>query len=160
MSAPQRRKLQFDSFDAMISDVELLQRSGYRQLGKWNLSQVCRHLNDWMTFPMDGFPKPPLPIQWLLALMRVTVGKRTFKKILTSGSMSTGSPTMPQTVYTHDVDDASAIEQFTRTVRRMRDHRGPVHSSPLFGAMDLESAHKLQLIHCAHHLSFLVPREV
>lgn len=159
MSTLQRRALKFGSFDEILAEVERLQKDGYQQLGKWNLSQTCRHLNDWMTFPLDGFPKPPLPIQWMLTLMKVTIGKRKFKQILASGSMAPGSPTMPQTVYQPDVDEVTAIDQFRKTIMRMRDHKGPVFPSPLFGAMDLESAHRLQFIHCAHHLGLLVPRD-
>ena len=38
------------------------------------------------------------------------------------------------------------------------DHTGPLHPSPMFGSLDREQLYRLQLIHCAHHLGFLLPR--
>ncbi len=158
MSEPQRRDLAFHSFDEVLADLDQLESSGYYQLGKWNLVQLCLHLNDWMRFPMDGFPKQILPIRVLLYLMKLMFGKSQFHKILQSGSMKAGMPTMPETVHPANSADRKAIVDFRQTVCRMRDHRGAIHPSPLFGEMDLDAAQRLQLIHCAHHLSFLVPK--
>lgn len=52
---PQRRELKFLDFDNVIRDVEQLQARGYSRAGNWNLAQVCGHLADWMSYPLDGF---------------------------------------------------------------------------------------------------------
>ena len=158
MNQPQRRSLAFHSFDEVLADLDQLESRGYDQLGKWNLGQVCRHLNDWMRFPMDGFPKQILPIRVMLYLMKIMFGKSQFQKILHSGSMKAGMPTMPETVHPTTPSDGEAVANFRQTVCRMRDYRGAIHPSPLFGDMDLASAQRLQLIHCSHHLSFLIPK--
>ncbi len=158
MSSLQRRDLHFHSFDEVLAELEKLQTTGYTQTGKWSLGQICSHLNDWMTFPLDGFPSQILPIRVMLYLMKITMGKSQFRKILASGSMKNGMPTMPETVHPPSPEDATAMDQFRGTLARMRDYRGEVFPSPLFGEMDLDSAKRLQLIHCAHHLSFLVPK--
>jgi len=158
MSSIERRNLSFQAFDEVLADIDRIQVAGYTQAGKWNLSQICSHLNDWMTFPLDGFPKQILPIRVMLFLMKITIGKSQFRTILRRSQMKSGMPTMPETVHPPSGDDATAIEKFRQTVVRMRDYRGEVHPSPLFGTMDLDSAKRLQLIHCAHHLSFLVPQ--
>jgi hypothetical protein len=41
---------------------------------------------------------------------------------------------------------------------RFEAHDGPVRPSPLFGATTKDEALRPQLEHCAHHLSFLIPR--
>ena len=52
----------------------------------------------------------------------------------------------------------AAPEQFLETVDRFKVHDGPIVASPVFGELTPEEALKLQLQHCAHHLSFLTPR--
>jgi hypothetical protein len=65
---------------------------------------------------------------------------------------------MPETVPRKgEQDDATAVAELERTIERFRDYSGPLHPSPLFGAMDRETVDQLQLRHCAHHLGFLVP---
>ena len=51
---------------------------------------------------------------------------------------------------------AVAVAKLKETVERFAAHTGPVHPSPLFGAVTKDEALKLQLVHCAH-LSFLIP---
>jgi hypothetical protein len=153
----ERRKLSVANVDDVVTDVRALHAKGYVKLGNWDLAQTCLHLTDWMRFPIDGFPKPPLPIRMMLWSMRVTVGKVFFRKVLADG-MRPGQPTMPQTVYAARGDEAEAVAKLGETAERFKAYTGPIHPSPLFGAMDKETATRLQLIHCAHHLSFLVPK--
>lgn len=39
-----RRSLDFHSADEVITEINRLRESGYQQLGRWNLSQICEHL--------------------------------------------------------------------------------------------------------------------
>ena len=142
---PERRKLTFATLNDVVRDAEVLLATGYERAGNWDLAQVCGHPADWMTFPVEGFPKPPLPIRMMLGLVRVTLGPGMLRKYLATG-MPAGKPTMPQSVHPAGGDAAARFAAFP----------GPVHPSPLFGAMDKATATKLQLVHCAHHLSFLV----
>jgi len=154
---PERRKLTFATLDEVVADAENLQAKGYEKAGNWDLSQVCLHLVDWMSFPMDGFPKPPLPIRFMLWSLRNTIGKSMFRKYLIEG-MPTGKPTMPQTIKEPSGDPTVAILKLKETVERFKAHTGVIHPSPLFGAMNKDDATRLQLVHCALHLSFLVPK--
>lgn len=157
-SVPQRRTLHFANLQEVIEDVKTLDERGYRTVGKWDLSQVCNHLADWMGFPVLGFPKAPFPISTLLWLLKVTVGKRQLQSILEKGEMGTGYSTMPETVHPPQGDHSKATERLREAIQRLKNHSGPIHPSPLFGAMDKETCVKLQLIHCSHHLSFLIPQ--
>jgi hypothetical protein len=153
-----RRALNFRDLDEVVEDARRLHRHGYEKAGAWDLAQVSGHLADWMRFPLDGFPRPPLPIRLMLGALRATVGRRTLREILATRSMPGRRPTMPESVPAAGGDEAGAIERFGQVVERFKAHSGPFHPSPLFGVLNREQATQLQLIHCAHHLSFLVPR--
>ncbi len=121
--------------------------------------KLCRHLNDWLSFTMDGAPPAPLPIRLILSAFRLVAGKRTLRKVLETGKLPTGGPTVPQTVYrAADQDDAKSVQQLTATIHMFQEYRQPIKRSLIFGELDYQTAERLQLIHFAHHLSFLVPR--
>jgi hypothetical protein len=154
----QRRSVAFENLDEVWKDVMTLLADGYSASGNWNLAQVCAHLNDWMRFPMDGYPKPPAPIRAILWVMKVTIGRKQLNGILNDG-FRPKTPTMPQTVHaTGEETDAAAAEQFLETINRFRNYDGPIATSPVFGKLTAEEALNLQLRHCAHHLSFLTPK--
>jgi hypothetical protein len=153
-----REKLRFENFDQVIDRLELLKSSGYTQLGKWTLAQNCEHLRDWLVFLMDGYPKPKFPGNIVMAILRRTVGSGMLRKTLQTESMPDNTPTLKQTVHKgNQFDDASSVERLKDTLLRFKSFKGTYHPSPLFGQLDGPSGMKLQLVHCAHHLSFLKP---
>ncbi len=156
-SGKQRRTLRFERLSDALSDVRALHTGGYERLGNWDLAQTCDHLTQWMVYPLDGYPKGPLHVRLILGLMRVTVGRRIFREVVSTGTMRPGSPTMPDTVFEPGRDEAAAVERFRRAVERFASHTGPLHPSPLFGRLTPDEALQLQLVHCAHHLNFLRP---
>ena len=153
---PERRKLTFATLDDVVRDVENLLAKGYDRAGNWDLAQVCSHLAEWMRFPVEGFPKMPLLLRPLAWMMRATVGKKLRAKVLTQG-FDAGGRTMPQTVFTPGGDPTAAVAKLKEAAERFKAHAGPIHPSPLFGAMTKDEALQLQLKHCEHHLSFLIP---
>jgi hypothetical protein len=153
----ERRKLSFGSLDEVVADVENLLARGYERAGNWDLAQVVGHVAEWMRYPIDGFPKPPIFIRPILWLMKVTAGKRMRDTILAEG-FTPGGRTMPQTVPPPGGDEAAAITKLKSAVASWQRHSGEVYPSPLFGAMSKETALQLQLRHAAHHLSFLIPK--
>ncbi len=154
---PERRKLTFATLDDVVRDAENLLAKGYDKAGKWDLAQVCSHLAEWMRFPMEGFPKMPLFLRPLFWLFRNTVGKAKRLKYVAEG-MPSGKPTMPQTVSQPGGDAAVAVAKLKEVAERFAAYTGPIHPSPLFGAMTKDEALQLQLRHCEHHLSFLIPK--
>jgi hypothetical protein len=152
-----QRNLQFQSLDDVRNELRQL-CGNYESTGKWNLAQVCNHLECWMRYPMDGFPRAPIVIRIMMGLMGKLVGRRLFREILQSGKMKTGLPTMPETVFKSDAaSDAGAINRLMETIDRFEQWQGPVHPSPFFGKMNRADCERLQLVHCAHHLAFLKP---
>lgn len=159
MNAGTRRTLNWTDLNQVLEDVENLRASGYRSVGKWNLAQCCGHIADWMTFPLDGFPPQPWFIRAFLGLLRSTIGKGQLRKMLSTRSMPAGNPTMPETVYPADTDVTEEVERLKKAVQRLRESQGPYQPSPLFGDMSRENLLGLQIIHAAHHLSFLLPNK-
>lgn len=158
-----RRDLQFSNLQEAIDDVRQLRQTGYQAVGNWDLTQSCQHIADWMEFPVQGFP--PAGVTWpILAVVRWTIGPRILKTMLDSESMKPGNMTFPKTVYaatsSEELQEAEnvAVARLVATVEAFEKHDGKIHPSPLFGAMDKSTAEHLQRIHCAHHLSFLIPK--
>ena len=161
MSAnPEKRELSFNSFDDLLADARMLLERGYKKTGKWNLSQVCGHCANWIRYPMEGFPKPNAFVGMMLWLMKVTVAKGKLKKMLESGSMPGGQPTMPESIPgTSDMSDSDGVDQLAKTIEKFKTHKNDWHPSPLFGEIDTERLTKLNLIHSALHFSYLIPKE-
>jgi Protein of unknown function (DUF1569) len=159
MSSPARRPLVFNDLDEVVRDAENLQARGYEKAGNWDLAQCCTHLADWLRFPVEGFPKAPAPIRAFLWVMRKTVGRKKLLTYIETRSFPAGKPTMPQTVPPPGGDPREAIDKLRRSVNRLKEYTGPIVPSPVFGPMTKDEAVRMQLVHCAHHLSFLIPRE-
>jgi hypothetical protein len=157
-NAPTRRALDLRDFDSVLAEVESLRSLGYNPAGKWNLAQTLDHLADWMNFGLDGYPPQPAPVRFVLFLLRSTVGPGQLRKVLATRVLPAGGPTMPQTVPPPDRDANQAVERFRRTIERIRNNPGPFQPSPLFGPLDPETYRQLHLIHCSHHLGFLLPK--
>jgi hypothetical protein len=155
--AATRRTLKFESLDEVVRDAENLLANGYEKAGNWDLSQVAGHLANWMTYPLDGFPKAPLPVRMMLGMVRVTLGRKMFLQYTATG-MPSGKPTMTESVPPPGGDPAAAVGTLKSAAERWKTHTGDFIPSPLFGKMTREEALKLQLVHGAHHLSFLVPK--
>lgn len=152
-----RRALEFRDWPAVLVDLDTLHRDGYQKVGRWDLSQACAHLADWMAYTIDGFPKPPLPMRLLLETIKRLAGPTMLRRALATRSMPSGAPTTPETVHAPGGDEDEAVNRLCATIARFQAHPGPFHPSPIFGGLDRETWARLQLIHCAHHLSFLIP---
>jgi hypothetical protein len=50
------------------------------------------------------------------------------------------------------------VARLKAAAERFKTYTGDIVPSPLFGKMTKDEAEKLQLVHSAHHLSFLVPK--
>jgi hypothetical protein len=154
----QRSDLSFRDLDDVVRDAENLHSKGYDKAGNWDLAQVCGHMAKWLSFPIEGFPRPGCFVGTMLWLMKITVGKGIKKKILTTGKFKEGGPTMPESVPAPGGDEAAAVAKLKETVERFKSYTGELHPSPLFGPTNREELTRLHLIHCAHHLSFLTPK--
>ncbi|MDB5326944.1 MAG: hypothetical protein JWM57_2513 [Phycisphaerales bacterium] len=148
MPAPDRRPLDFRTFDALAADVTRLRTHGYDQVGQWSLEQILDHLNKTMVSARDARNGLPRPARWALGLIA--------KRLLRTRSM----PTVPAPKSTRPpaaVEDG-AFERFSATAKASAALTTPRIDHPAFGWMSVEDWRQLQLIHAARHLSFLIPR--
>ncbi|MBO0701108.1 MAG: DUF1569 domain-containing protein, partial [Zavarzinella sp.] len=74
-----RRPLVFNTLDEIVRDAEALLAKGYDKAGNWDLAQVAGHVANWMTYPIDGFPKAPVPIRAMLWALRKTIGRGMYE---------------------------------------------------------------------------------
>lgn len=159
MSKLEKRSLKFSSFDEMFSEIDRLAGEGYVSRGNWNLAQTCTHIGNWMRYPVDGFPRPPIFLRPVFWLMKITIGQSMKRKILAEG-FKPGVPTAPQSVPEADAaSDQVAIDELRSTVDRIVNYSGSLHPSPLFGPMDMDTLKTVTLLHAEHHLGFLWPVE-
>ncbi len=155
----QKRTLKIDSLDDALSDIERLIANGYQSAGKWNLAQSCNHLNHWIRFPVHGFPKLGIFMGSVMWLMKITVAQRQLKSILENG-FTDGVPTLGFTISSaSSEEDAKSFDELKQSVAEFVNFKGNYFPSPLFGNMDKDKWHRLQLRHFEHHLSFLIPSD-
>jgi hypothetical protein len=153
------KPLRFSNLDDVTERLDLLLRMGYTKTGQWNLAQICEHLNDWFRYMIDGYPRFKFPLSWIAWSIRVTLGRSMLQKILRNGQMQRSGATVPETVHRAEgLSDADSVNRLKETIQRFRQHKGPYCDSPIFGKLPADNGMKLQLIHCAHHLGFLIPK--
>lgn len=152
------RKLEFADLGAAVREIESLHAQGYERLGAWDLAQICDHLDDWLRYPMDGYPALPWWARPLAWIARQTIGRSQLRFALETGTLPARGPTLSATVHAAGGDERQAIERLVADVRRWEQFAGPSAASPLFGVLDQDTARRLQCVHFAHHLGYLRPR--
>jgi hypothetical protein len=156
-----KRTPKFEDFDEMLADVDSMLKQGYTKHGNWSLGQATSHVADWMLFPLDGFPVPPLPMRAMFWVMKHTVAPGMKRKILAEGFKG-GTPTAPVTVAdANAMSDEAGVEKLRNAVARVKRHfesNGEMHPSPLFGEMDHDMHRKVTLLHAEHHFGYLEPK--
>lgn len=71
--------------------------------------------------------------------------------------MKTGVTTPQNPLPIPEGDEAAAADRLKQLVDRFQSSTGELRPSPFFGALTRQQSNDLHLIHCAHHLSFLLP---
>ena len=157
---PKQRPLELKSLRTAIDEAWRLHEHGYVAGGRWNLAETLEHCTDWLTFPIDGYPRLPFPIGLIFKGVSWLWGKRFFNQVIRENGFRPGTSTMPQTVKSMDSEeDLQALVRFEQAVERLLAFDGKPHPSPLFGRLSLEEHTTLQKIHVQHHLRFLHPRD-
>ena len=143
-----RRQLSFKSEDEVVAEVKRL-RKGYAQGGAWSLQQMCAHLDKAVQFRMQPGPfAPNTPEQ--------DGRKAQVREILASGKLPAGI-VAPDPMLPPDHCGDESIDGFIATIEKYKRFPGPTAPHRIFGALAEPDARKLNLIHCAHHLSYLTP---
>jgi hypothetical protein len=147
---PGRRTLRIESFDDVMPDVERL-LEGHTTVGTWSLAQVCRHLATAMRRVVDlpaSTPHDP----------SLRVPEEQKRQVFESGVLPEGVPGPPEVIPAETLGAREEAEGLRAAIAYYKASPGPVIPHRLFGPLTRAEWDRLQLIHCAHHLSFVVPR--
>lgn len=147
---PARRTLRFDSLDEVMPDVEGL-LTGHATVGDWSLAQICRHLATVLRRVVDlPASTPHDPSQW--------VPEERKRQVFESGLLPVGLPAPPEILPPASLDDREEAEGLRAAIAHYLASSGPAIPHRLFGPLTKAEWDRLSCIHCAHHLSFAVPR--
>ena len=147
-TAARREGLNFASVDDAIAEVQRL-RCGCAKTGSWSLAQVCWHLETAIRMRMVPGPFPPDTSEQLSR-------KPKLREILAVGKLPSGIEAPTPAIPPADAND-SAIDALIATLKRFDSFSGEIAPHRIFGHLSDADARRLNLIHCAHHLSYLVP---
>jgi hypothetical protein len=148
-----RRTLHFEDLGQVAQEVERLRRDGYARAGNWGLAQVSEHLALALEAMMAGFPRP---FPWWV---RRLAGPAVRVWVFATGRFPAGLP-MPAGVAPPDApDEDAAVRHWREALERFTRFDGPLARHPAFGRLSRRQWEHLNLIHCAHHLGFLLPRD-
>jgi hypothetical protein len=146
----ERRQLSFSRLEEIMPDVDRL-LAGYVPVGNWSLGQVCNHTSGTIRASIEG---SEVNAPWLV---RKTLGPVIRKRILSTGKIKEGIKTLESYVPKSGLDDRAEAEALRASIAYYLTHPEPRASHPFFGRMTAEEWDLLHRIHCAHHLSFVLP---
>ena len=148
----ERRRLDFRSWSDVLADVEHLQRAGYDRAGNWDLSQIADHVGEGLRTAMEGTEHQG---PWIV---RKLLGPIIFKRIVRDRRMKAGIKVPQWWLPGPSHDESAAVEKLCAQIADFDAMTGDPFPHPFFGPLTKDQWSELVLIHAAHHLSFLVPR--
>jgi hypothetical protein len=150
--SPSRRKLDFRSWQELLADVDHLRAVGYDRAGNWDLSQVVEHVGEGLRTAVHGLDHRA---NWII---RKLLGPPILKRILKQRRMKAGIKVPDWWLPGPTHDESAAVNQFRSQIAEFEAMTVVPHPHPFFGTMTKRQWNDLVLIHAAHHLSFLVPK--
>jgi hypothetical protein len=146
-----RRHLNFEKIEDILSDVERLNQGKFKTLGNWSGGQILKHLTIVMNGSIDGAPvKFGLPLRLLGRILK----NRTLRNPMKPGLQLPRRAA--QGMVPPPVPWEEAIGPFRQVIHRLlTESKREPHA--FFGPMTLEEWNQLHCRHSSLHLSFLVP---
>ena len=148
-----RRRLDFQNWPEVLEDIDHLRLSGYARAGNWDLSQITEHVGEGLRTALRGTNHRAA---WII---RKVFGPIILKRILRDRRMKAGIKVPQWWLPGPTHDESAAIDQFRADVSAFQAMTSEPFSHPFFGPLTKQQWQDLVLIHAAHHLSFLVPRD-
>lgn len=144
----ERRALKYSTLEDVKADVRKL-RAGYKQLGNWTLGQVAWHLNKAFEFQLAS------PVAEASEEQRQA--RPMMERAMAMGALPAGIRSPDAMVPPGDAGEAD-VEGLIAVLDRVTAHNGGAQHRR-FGPLNADEFRKLSLLHCAHHLSYLVPND-
>ena len=148
-----RRQLDFKSWPETLTDIDHLRRVGYDRAGNWDLSQIVEHVGEGLRTALRGTNHRAA---WII---RKLLGPIVLRRILRQRRMKAGIKVPQWWLPGPTHDESAAIDGFRADLSAFQEMTTDPFPHPFFGAITRQQWNDLALIHAAHHLSFLVPRD-
>ena len=151
----QRRKLQFETIDDCLAELERIEeaeRQGkLKTLGNWTAGQNLSHLASWIEYGWDGYPmdKPPLALRLVMKSMLGGILKKGMDAGVNIPGIEGG------TLGADQMETLAAVDRFRSALNRLKAGELAKYDSPAFGKMTHEKRVLLNLRHAELHLGFL-----
>jgi Protein of unknown function (DUF1569) len=142
-----RRRLKFASAQDVAAEVRRLRR-GYERAGNWTLEQICWHLNKALSYSMQSNPNA--------AAQRGLIRRLQLKFILRTGMIPIRTKA-PQRIAPPQQIPEAVVDEFLLTLAALQRFEGPFSPHPIFGQIRVEEFVRFHMIHCGHHLGYLLP---
>jgi Protein of unknown function (DUF1569) len=146
---PGRRTLGYETFDEVMLDVERLLQ-GHTTVGNGTLAQICRHLAAIRRRHVD------LPASTTFDPSdRVSEDRK--RRIMETGVLPEGIEAPPGVLPAATLSKREEAEGLCAAIGDYRASAGPGMRLRIPGSLTRDERHRIELIHCAHHVSFAVP---
>ena len=142
-----RRKVRYDSLDALLADARRLSGVEVRTLGNWSQGQIYEHIAWSLDASIDGAGFSfPAPVRWWMTLLM----KRKFlKQTLPAGFKAT-----EQFIPEETSVEEGLVSLEKAIARQQQESKRALH--PAFGNIGHEGWNNFNLRHAEMHMSFLV----
>lgn len=151
-----RRKLRYDSIEAVLADVDKIvvsEKAGrLRRVGNWTAGQAFNHVATWINFGYEGYP---MHVPWFIRMIVKMKLKTFLSKGMDAGVKIPGSPGGTYATEPLSVDEGA--KKLKQALMRLKNGEPAKFGSPAFGEMPEEMRVRLNLRHAELHLSFLHP---
>jgi hypothetical protein len=149
VSKPARPDLKFNCIDDLIADADQLRAGPYERAGQWDLAMILDHLAKSMGSPFKpGGKYFPWPARIIVQFAMGLFARRKMYPAIVIPAPEMIRPTP-------GIALEPAYAEFITTARQVQTAGGETIQVPPFGRLKLDDFRKIQLLHGAHHLSFL-----
>ena len=151
-----RRKLRYDSMDALHADVDkivLADKAGkLRRTGNWTAGQAFNHVATWINYAYQGYP---MRVPWFIrVLIKMKLGKY-LRNGMDAGVHIPGAT--GGTYATEPMSTDEGAKKLRAALSRLKNREPVKFHSPAFGKLSDDDRVRLNLRHAELHFSFLHP---
>jgi hypothetical protein len=147
-----RRHLDFQIWPDLLADIDHLRQAHYDRVGNWDLSQTLEHVGSGIRVALHGTDHQG---PWIV---RKFLGPMILKRIVRQRRMKAGIKVPQWWLPGPSHDESAAVNQFRSEVTAFQQLSTQPLPHPFFGPLTKKQWEDLVLIHAAHHLGFLIPR--